>query len=128
MKCHQDHSFNIAHIISGSIYLTCAAVMILTGVISLLQVRRRQSFSFLKIQITLIIVFGVSVIFNGLFLLNIEAFNFWCAGEQWYKVLLGIAVEYSAGLSLSLLFWNLSHTYWVSAKSLQFLMIHFDNQ
>ena len=65
---------------------------------------------------------------NGLFLFQIESFNGWGAGEKWYKMVFGIVLEYAAGLSLSMMFWNLTYQYWVSAQTLLFFQHHFDRQ
>jgi hypothetical protein len=40
----------------------------------------------------------------------------------------GIVLEYAAGLSLSMMFWNLTYQYWVSAQTLLFFQHHFDRQ
>ena len=102
--------------------------MLVTAIYQLKKLNERKSFSFLKQEIMLILVFATTVLINGLVLMRIEAFNFWRPGEKWYKVMFGIIVEYAAGLSLSWVFWSLTYTYWVSAQSLLFFQHHFDRQ
>ena len=102
--------------------------MLVTASFQLRKLNERKSFVFLKQEIMLILVFATTVLINGLFLMRIEAFNFWRPGEKWYKVMFGIIVEYAAGLSLSWVFWSLTYTYWVSAQSLLFFQHHFDRQ
>ena len=83
--------------------------MLVMASFELHKLRARKSFAFLKHQITLIIIYSATVFFNGLFLLGIPQFDFWCSDSLWYKVMFGIILEYVAGLSLSWLFWNLTY-------------------
>ena len=93
----------------------CASVI-------LKKVRELDSFTFLKKQIILILIYACTCFYNGLYLLNqFKQLNFWSQPRNlWYKVLFGICIETLAGVALTWLFWNLAFTYWVSAKQLKY--------
>ena len=109
MEQYSDRVQEISFYISGSIYLVCSITMLVSASLEMEKIRARKSFIFLKYQITLVIIFALTVFFNGLFLLRIQQFDFWCPTEKWYKLMFGIILEYAAGLSLSWLFWNLTY-------------------
>ncbi len=98
----------------GVTYVVCSSMTVSGALYILRKVFKLNSFRFLKVELTLIIVFEVCELIQGIN--RFKQFTFIENGL--FGVILATFGAFIKILSILLLFWNLSFEYWLSAKQL----------
>lgn len=101
---------------TGGVYMVCSLIIGVTAIVLFIKIKKLQSFTFLKNQTLLILIYAFTLFWYSIELIGAKSilFQIYCMDQPWYIFTLGITFSFVGAISETLVFWNLAFMYWSS--------------